>query len=242
MPKFFLSFVVTILSVTVSPFFTQTALAAAPQTPYNALAQTLSSNTTKGVYNAESDNIQLNKSIQGTIRGINGSTFLVYLPDEDSGYNVLITRETVIRLNGKTTTKKSLAKGKTVTVTGNLDESTYTFSAATIDIGTPIIKTASIAPISVPVAETTVITEQNLETTPVAKESKHISRTLKLGNKNADVKILQEKLVTLGFLSKGSATGYYGSQTVKAVKAFQKAHKLDQVGSVGPKTLTLLNT
>jgi peptidoglycan hydrolase-like protein with peptidoglycan-binding domain len=45
----------------------------------------------------------------------------------------------------------------------------------------------------------------------------------------------------LGFLSKGAVTGYYGPQTVKAVKAFQKANNLEQVGSVGTKTLKLLN-
>ena len=64
--------------------------------------------------------------------------------------------------------------------------------------------------------------------------------TLKLGSKGTAVSQLQKKLKTLGFYT-GKIDGGFGAATEKAVKAFQKAHKLPQVGDVGPKTRALLN-
>jgi peptidoglycan hydrolase-like protein with peptidoglycan-binding domain len=61
-----------------------------------------------------------------------------------------------------------------------------------------------------------------------------------LGSKGAEVTELQKKLKTLGYY-KGKADGGFGSATEAAVKAFQKAHKLPQVGTVGPKTRAILN-
>jgi hypothetical protein len=67
------------------------------------------------------------------------------------------------------------------------------------------------------------------------------TKTLKLNSTGAEVLQLQKKLKTLGFY-KGKIDGGFGSSTEKAVKAFQKAHKLSQVGSVGPQTRALLNS
>ena len=64
--------------------------------------------------------------------------------------------------------------------------------------------------------------------------------TLKLGSKGNAVSQLQKKLKALGFYA-GKIDGGFGVATEKAVNAFQKAHKLPQVGSVGPKTRALLN-
>ena len=74
------------------------------------------------------------------------------------------------------------------------------------------------------------------ETTTVYK----FTKALKLGSTGTEVTQLQKKLKELGFLS-GSATGYYGSLTAAAVKKFQKLHKLEQLGSVGPGTRAELN-
>lgn len=63
---------------------------------------------------------------------------------------------------------------------------------------------------------------------------------LKLGSSGTDVIELQKKLKNLGYYS-GKIDGGFGITTEKAVKAFQKAHKLDQLGSVGPGTRVLLN-
>ncbi len=63
---------------------------------------------------------------------------------------------------------------------------------------------------------------------------------LKLGSKGEEVKELQKKLKSLGYY-KGTIDGSFGPQTEKSVKAFQKAHKLSQVGNVGPGTRAALN-
>jgi hypothetical protein len=223
-----------LLTVFSSLLLTQTVFAA---TPYNALAQTLTPDTTTGVFNPETDTIKKDTIVEGIVWGINGSTFIVRLPNDDAGYNILLTKETIIRNKGKATTKKDIKKGMTVLVMGDLDVSTYTFSAKTVDLGTVSKQPAVIEPTKI----VSIAPIKPVE--PVVKTTNQIiAKTLKQGAKNADVKLLQEKLIKLGFLSKGSSTGYYGPQTTKAVKAFQKANKLDQVGSVGTKTLKLLNS
>ena len=63
---------------------------------------------------------------------------------------------------------------------------------------------------------------------------------LKLGSSGDEVLQLQKKLKTLGFY-KGKLDGGFGTTLEKSVKAFQKAHKLPQVGTVGPKTRAILN-
>ncbi len=52
---------------------------------------------------------------------------------------------------------------------------------------------------------------------------------------SGEVTILQNYLNKKGYL-KVNATGYYGNQTVSAVKAFQVANKLSPVGIAGPQT------
>lgn len=59
--------------------------------------------------------------------------------------------------------------------------------------------------------------------------------TLREGDKNDSVRKLQEKLKKLGYYS-GSVDGSYGSGTVAAVTAFQKANKLRTDGVAGPAT------
>lgn len=53
------------------------------------------------------------------------------------------------------------------------------------------------------------------------------------------VKTIQEVLIKKGYL-KGKATGYCGTDTVAAVKSFQKANNLTVDGQAGTKTLQLL--
>lgn len=55
------------------------------------------------------------------------------------------------------------------------------------------------------------------------------------GSRGAEVKRLQGRLKALGYLT-GKADGIYGKQTVNAVNAFQKQHKLTQDGIAGEKT------
>lgn len=67
------------------------------------------------------------------------------------------------------------------------------------------------------------------------------SDALALGDKGDSVTNVQNRLKTLNYLK--SVTGYYGSTTVNAVKAFQKRNGLGQDGKVGSRTLsTLMST
>ncbi|MFT4294523.1 MAG: glucosaminidase domain-containing protein [Micropruina sp.] len=65
-----------------------------------------------------------------------------------------------------------------------------------------------------------------------------ISTTLKQGNRNAKVTALQNLLVKAGGTVK--TTGYFGTDTVAAVKAYQKKRKLPVTGKADPLTLTRL--
>ncbi|MBQ4422793.1 MAG: peptidoglycan-binding protein [Clostridia bacterium] len=60
------------------------------------------------------------------------------------------------------------------------------------------------------------------------------------GAEGRDVKMLQEQLVDLGYLSEGEVDRVYGEKTIEAVKAFQKRNGLSADGKAGEKTLEKL--
>ncbi len=62
--------------------------------------------------------------------------------------------------------------------------------------------------------------------------------TLLQGTRGEDVDSLQRQLVDLGYMSK--TTGYYGDETVAAVKAFQERNKLSVDGKTGEHTLDMI--
>ena len=64
------------------------------------------------------------------------------------------------------------------------------------------------------------------------------SYTLLEGTEGTDVDSLQRQLVAMGYLS--HATGYYGTETVSAVKDFQKRNDLTVDGKTGPQTIDLI--
>jgi hypothetical protein len=73
---------------------------------------------------------------------------------------------------------------------------------------------------------------KNLATTP---------QTLYFGKKNSDVKLLQERLIVLGYdLGVYGADGHYGTKTYIAVRQFQKDNGLATDGICGAKTWTAL--
>lgn len=71
-----------------------------------------------------------------------------------------------------------------------------------------------------------------------------LTRTIGLGAKGLDVKILQEFLQKKGIVipNDGPVTGFFGKVTEEAVKKFQEANGLEAVGSVGAKTRALINS
>lgn len=70
-------------------------------------------------------------------------------------------------------------------------------------------------------------------------ESTPSSTSLRYGDKNNDVKQLQQALTKLGYTT-GGVDGHYGAATLNAVKAFQKANRLTADGIAGKATLALL--
>lgn len=66
------------------------------------------------------------------------------------------------------------------------------------------------------------------------------TKSLSVGSRGDEVVELQNRLISEGLLS-SEATGYYGSLTSQAVKAFQAKYGIAQVGVVGPQTRDKLN-
>lgn len=65
-------------------------------------------------------------------------------------------------------------------------------------------------------------------------------RILMRGLEGDDVRLVQQRLYDLGYLY-GDVDGKFGLQTQKAVRAFQRAHKLEKIdGKVGPQTIAVL--
>ncbi len=63
--------------------------------------------------------------------------------------------------------------------------------------------------------------------------------TLRSGDSGSGVKVLQQRLIELGYYS-GTVDGKFGDGTVKALKAFQKKNGLGQDGVCGAQTRTVL--
>jgi len=70
--------------------------------------------------------------------------------------------------------------------------------------------------------------------TALKKSGYTFTKNLKLGDRNDNVKALQEKLSV-------SPTGYFGPLTRQAVINFQKKYNIQQTGTVGPITRAKLN-
>ncbi|MEG1548386.1 MAG: peptidoglycan-binding protein [Clostridia bacterium] len=62
--------------------------------------------------------------------------------------------------------------------------------------------------------------------------------TVKEGMRGEDITIMQQQLVDLGYMK--AVTGYYGEQTVAAIKSFQSTNRLSADGLAGEKTVDLL--
>jgi peptidoglycan hydrolase-like protein with peptidoglycan-binding domain len=59
-------------------------------------------------------------------------------------------------------------------------------------------------------------------------------------DRGSNVKLIQQQLVTLGYMESKNVTGYYGELTQSAIKKFQKDSRLTADGIAGTKTLNAL--
>ena len=77
------------------------------------------------------------------------------------------------------------------------------------------------------------------EPTPPDETDPIPTRTLRYGMSGEDVKVLQKRLIALGYLT-GTADGQFGTATSAAVRAFQKANGLSVDGVAGSATCNKL--
>ena len=75
---------------------------------------------------------------------------------------------------------------------------------------------------------------------PVTRCDTQITNTLKIGSQGKDVFVLQNMLVTAGFLN-ASPNGNFGYQTASAVRAFQRSNEITPTGIVGSVTRDAVN-
>ena len=87
---------------------------------------------------------------------------------------------------------------------------------------------------------TTTTTPTTTANTTSSTKGPSTSQTLKSGDTGQQVKLLQEALVTLGFLS-SKPDGIYGAETMNAVEKFQVSAGIPEDGIAGPQTLTALD-
>lgn len=78
-------------------------------------------------------------------------------------------------------------------------------------------------------------------TTTTAIETSSIIPVVSQGARGEGVMLVQYALQQAGFFTE-EITGYFGNITKAAVQAFQNANTLENVGAVGPRTATLLNS
>ncbi|MBI4132369.1 MAG: peptidoglycan-binding protein [Candidatus Sungbacteria bacterium] len=77
---------------------------------------------------------------------------------------------------------------------------------------------------------------------PAAATASQFTKTLRRGNRSAEVTRLQEFLAkTPEFYPEGLVTGFFGPATERAVKRFQQTYAIPAIGIVGPQTRAKLN-
>ncbi len=82
---------------------------------------------------------------------------------------------------------------------------------------------------------------QEIVTTSIKIDCVNLNTNLKKGMKsNSDIVVLQDFLKSKNYLNANS-TGFFGVQTLKAVKDFQKDNNINPTGFVGPITRSFIN-
>ena len=73
------------------------------------------------------------------------------------------------------------------------------------------------------------------------KKTLDSSLVLKNGDENANVTLLQNALMQMGYLASDKVTGYFGDVTESAVKKFQKDNGISQTGKAAKQTIEKIN-
>jgi peptidoglycan hydrolase-like protein with peptidoglycan-binding domain len=170
----------------------------------------------------------------GTASGGAGYTFTQFLQFGDDGAEVTHLQRTLLGLGFFSGTPNghfgplTMAAVKAFQKANNLDQKGY------VGPGTR-------AALNFSQNNSTSTTSSTPSTTSASSTNSYVFQNfIAMGMSGEDVMQLQTKLAQLGFFS-GTVTGYFGPLTQAAVKAFQAAHNLDQLGYVGPGTRAALN-
>jgi hypothetical protein len=122
----------------------------------------------------------------------------------------------------------------------NISGNTLTITGVTVGQGQVILCSSSNRCLTfiVNVTNSSVITTPS---TPISVTTKYIfNNPLTFGASGQEVIELQKRLHEEGYF-KGSYVAKYGDATLAAVKKYQKAHGLSQIGNLGPATRAFLN-
>lgn len=123
----------------------------------------------------------------------------------------------------------------TITVTDQAGYQSKTLAIPSFTVGGAGL--ASVIPVTTtPTVVSTPIVTSDVSSTDGYK----FYKPLDVGSTGTDVTELQKRLTADGWYS-GPITGRYGALTQAAVKKYQKAYGLKQLGNVGPSTRALLN-
>jgi hypothetical protein len=162
-------------------------------------------------FNKSSISLTAGENSAVTIYGGSGSAYYVSYNSNESAIGAYISG------NSLNITGKSAGSGA-VCICSTTNDCAYLF--VSVKAGTIISNTTT--------------------TTPTTANKYKFTKPLKFGMTSSEVRELQVRLKELGYLT-ATPTGYYGNQTLAAVKKYQKANGLEQLGSVGPGTRAALN-
>ncbi len=109
----------------------------------------------------------------------------------------------------------------------------------TVPTPSPLPAHVTASPVPHQTAAPTATPSPSPDPTPAMTANKRYTK-LAFGDSGNNVRKLQNALIELGYMPKGSADSQYGYQTLNAVKAFQRANGLSADGVAGPITLTHL--
>jgi chitodextrinase len=161
-----------------------------------------------------------------------------------------------IAINGYTLYRDGVSVA-TVTSTNYLDTAVspgmHAYNVIATDISGATSPMSATSTIIVPVATASVVATSSPASSATAVPSSvasgiaSLTQSLYFGLRTAQVKELQSLLAANGYLSSGSATGFFGSITLGAVQKFQCDNNIVCTGGagygiVGPKTRSVLNS
>lgn len=164
-----------------------------------------------------------------------GSTFKVQLKSDSGqvdGVSVADTSDGVFSISDANLPSGCASTAGYSTTTGqpcSLPEGCSANSGFSTITGQPCVPTGGRS-----VQSATTTTSTTGATTP------SFTRELKVGVSGTDVSALQTRLKTEGVYT-GKISGYFGTVTQAAVKKFQTKYGIPAVGTVGPRTLQVLN-